>query len=67
MTDEDVYAAMQKWSVEQQIGYFKGCIVSQTMFLGMKLHSSEIQEAEKIRHYAEKLIEVLRKKDEGQW
>jgi len=67
MTDEDVYAAMYRWSIEQQIGYFKGCIVSQTMFLGIKPHSSEIQEAEKIRHYAEKLIEVLHKKEDQQW
>jgi hypothetical protein len=45
------------WSIEQQIGYHRGNILKYTMRLGSK--DSCLQEAKKIRHYAEKLINVL--------
>jgi hypothetical protein len=45
------------WSTAQQIGYHRGNILKYTMRLGSK--DSSLQEAKKIRHYAEKLIFVL--------
>ena len=47
------------WPTEQQIGYHRGNILKYTMRLGAK--DERIKEAKKIRHYAEKLIEVLEK------
>jgi GTP-sensing pleiotropic transcriptional regulator CodY len=48
------------WSFEQQVGYHRGNILKYTMRMGSK--DERIKEAKKIRHYAEKLIEVLEKK-----
>jgi len=61
------WEVIDHWSLEQQIGYHKGNILKYTMRLGHKPGNSNIQEAEKIRHYAEKLIEVLHKKGDQQW
>jgi hypothetical protein len=47
------------WSFEQQVGYHRGNILKYTMRMGSK--DERIKEAKKIRHYAEKLIEVLEK------
>lgn len=48
------------WPINQQIGYHRGNILKYTMRLGIK--DEELKEAKKIRHYADKLIEVLEKK-----
>lgn len=45
------------WPIEQQIGYHRGNVLKYTMRLGNK--DERLQEAKKIRHYADKLIEVL--------
>lgn len=45
------------WPIEQQIGYHRGNVLKYTMRLGSK--DERLQEAKKIRHYADKLIEVL--------
>lgn len=45
------------WPIEQQIGYHRGNVLKYTMRLGNK--DGRLQEAKKIRHYADKLIEVL--------
>jgi hypothetical protein len=42
------------------VGYHRGNILKYTMRMGSK--DERIKEAKKIRHYAEKLIEVLEKK-----
>ena len=47
------------WPIEQQIGYHRGNLLKYTMRLGIK--DDRIKEAKKIRHYADKLIEVLEK------
>ena len=47
------------WPTDQQIGYHRGNILKYTMRLGAK--DNLLKEAKKIRHYAEKLIEVLEK------
>ena len=47
------------WPRDQQIGYHRGNILKYTMRMGHK--DDAIQEAKKIRHYAEKLVEVLGK------
>ena len=47
------------WPAEQQIGYHRGNILKYTMRLGSKDQSTK--EAQKILHYAEKLLEVLQK------
>ena len=49
------------WPIEQQIGYHRGNLLKYTMRLGVK--DAALKEAKKIRHYAEKLIEVLEKTD----
>lgn len=45
------------WPIEQQIGYHRGNVLKYTMRMGSK--DGRLQEAKKIRHYADKLIEVL--------
>lgn len=45
------------WPIEQQIGYHRGNVLKYTMRLGNK--DERLQEAKKIRHYADKLIEIL--------
>lgn len=45
------------WPIEQQIGYHRGNVLKYTMRMGSK--DERLQEAKKIRHYADKLIEVL--------
>jgi len=65
----DHYIAMQvtpwevvdTWPIEQQIGYHRGNILKYTMRLGSK--DISLQEAKKIRHYADKLVYVLENKD----
>jgi len=47
------------WPIEQQIGYHRGNVLKYTMRLGSK--DISLQEAKKIRHYADKLIQVLEK------
>jgi hypothetical protein len=45
------------WPVEQQVGFHRGNILKYTMRLGSK--DERLQEAKKVLHYAEKLVEVL--------
>lgn len=45
------------WPLAQQIGYYRGNILKYTMRLGNK--DAWEQEAQKIQHYAEKLVQVL--------
>ena len=45
------------WPIEQQIGYHRGNVLKYTMRMGSK--DERLKEAKKIRHYADKLIEVL--------
>jgi hypothetical protein len=47
------------WSLEQQIGFFRGNILKYTMRMGRKAGQAPILEARKIEHYAQKLVEVL--------
>lgn len=47
------------WPPEQQIGYHRGNVLKYTMRMGSK--DERLKEAKKIRHYADKLIEVLEK------
>lgn len=51
------------WPFAQQVGYHRGNILKYTMRIGAK--DSALKEAKKIRHYAEKLIEVLEKEQHG--
>lgn len=45
------------WPIEQQIGYYRGGALKYCMRLGNK--DEALQEAKKLAHYAEKLVEVL--------
>ena len=56
------WEVVDTWPVEQQIGYHRGNILKYTMRLGSK--DISLQEAKKIRHYADKLIQVLEKQNE---
>lgn len=49
------------WPIEQQVGYHRGNVLKYTMRMGNK--DDRLQEAKKIRHYADKLIEVLERTD----
>ena len=56
------WEVVDTWPIEQQIGYHRGNILKYTMRLGSK--DISLQEAKKIRHYADKLIQVLEKQNE---
>lgn len=49
---------LDTWPLEQQIGYHRGNILKYTMRMGSK--DERLKEAKKIKHYAEKLVEVLK-------
>ena len=51
------WQVIDTWPMEQQIGYHRGNVLKYTMRMGNK--DDRLQEAKKIRHYADKLIEVL--------
>lgn len=55
------WEVVDTWPIEQQIGYHRGNILKYTMRLGSK--DISLQEAKKIRHYADKLVCVLENKD----
>jgi len=48
---------LDTWPIEQQLGYHRGNILKYTMRMGSK--DERLKEAKKIKHYAEKLVEVL--------
>lgn len=48
---------IDQWPLEQQVGYHRGNILKYTMRMGRK--DERLKEAKKIKHYAEKLVEVL--------
>ena len=48
---------LDSWPLEQQVGYHRGNILKYTMRMGSK--DERLKEAKKIKHYAEKLVEVL--------
>lgn len=47
---------IDSWSLEQRVGYYRGCALKYVMRLGTK--DASVQEARKAKHYLEKLIEV---------
>ena len=51
------WTVIDTWSQERQIGFHLGNILKYAMRLGVK--DEPLQEARKIQHYAEKLVEVL--------
>mgnify|MGYP000700975866 CR=1 FL=1 len=51
------WEVIDSWPAEQQIGYHRGNILKYTMRMGSK--DERLKEAKKIKHYAEKLVEVL--------
>ena len=51
------------WPIEQRIGYYRGGALKYIMRLGNKDEME--QEAGKGLHYLEKLLEVLKEKDNG--
>lgn len=55
--DIQPWDVIDTWPIEQQIGYHRGNVLKYTMRMGSK--DERLQEAKKIRHYADKLIEVL--------
>jgi hypothetical protein len=48
---------VDSWPWEQRVGYYRGGALKYLMRLGLK--DEMVQEAEKARHYMDKLIEVL--------
>lgn len=50
------------WPLEQQVGYHRGNILKYTMRMGSK--DERLKEAKKIKHYAEKLVEILEQLNE---
>lgn len=48
---------IDSWPLEQRIGFYRGCALKYLMRLGNK--DASLQEAQKAKHYCEKLIEVL--------
>ena len=50
---------VDEWPLEQQIGYHRGNILKYTMRMGSK--DDRLNEAKKILHYSQKLVEVLGK------
>jgi len=61
------WEVIDTWPLEQQYGYHRGNILKYIMRMGNKAGNSKAQEAEKVRHYAEKLIEVCHKMDNEDW
>ena len=45
------------WSIEQQIGFFRGNAIKYLMRMGSK--DAQLQEVKKAMHYMEKLVSVL--------
>lgn len=53
------FEVIDTWPIEQQVGYHRGNILKYAMRMGSK--DERLKEAKKIKHYAEKLVEVLEK------
>ena len=51
---------VDSWSLEQQLGFYRGNLLKYCMRLGNK--DNELQEASKALHYAQKLVSILEKK-----
>ena len=51
------WKVVETWPLDQQIGFFRGGCLKYLMRLGNK--DEMLQEARKLQHYAEKLVEVL--------
>ena len=58
------WSVIDTWPLEQQYGFHRGNLIKYAMRMGNKAGNPKALEAEKIRHYAEKLIEVCRKMDD---
>ena len=52
------WTVVDTWPLEQRLGYYRGNCLKYTMRLGNK--DEELQEAGKLAHYAQKLVETLR-------
>jgi hypothetical protein len=61
MMDIEPWDVIDTWPAEQQVGYHRGNLLKYTMRMGSK--DERLKEAKKIKHYAEKLVEVLEKFD----
>ena len=48
---------IDSWPLEQRIGFYRGSTLKYLMRLGNK--DASLQEAQKAKHYIDKLIEVL--------
>ena len=55
------WQVIDTWPVEQQIGFHRGNALKYLMRMGSK--DERLQEIKKARHYLDKLIEVLEKKN----
>ena len=62
--DIQPWDVIDNWPLEQQYGYHRACCLKYLMRMGNKAGNPKALEAEKIKHYAEKLIEVCRKMDD---
>lgn len=51
------------WPIEQRIGAYRIGLLKYTMRMGSK--DENVQEIQKAEHYAQKLIEVLKERDNG--
>lgn len=59
-----VWDVVDTWPIEQRIGYYRGNALKYIMRMGAK--DAAPQEAQKVQHYQEKLIEVLEEQRESQ-
>lgn len=48
---------VSQWPIEQQIGFYRGNCLKYLMRMGTK--DEQLQEAKKMAHYAQKLVEIL--------
>ena len=58
------WQVIDTWPIEQQVGFHRGNILKYVMRMGTK--DDDIKEIKKARHYLDKLIEVLEKRDDNQ-
>ena len=58
-----VWDVVDTWPLDQRIGYYRGNALKYTMRMGSK--DAAAQEIEKAIHYLEKLLEVIKEKQNG--
>lgn len=59
----EVWDVVDTWPIEQRIGAYRIGLLKYTMRMGSK--DENVQEIQKAEHYAQKLIEVLKERDNG--